>query len=100
MREAEKSRRILSVACQGIAEEELARPITNRYRTAPRRAGFKLVARSKWPSKTYTIVRRAKSLVELPRLVPPKCQRDACRIAVGALPVQRLKACVNALTSW
>jgi hypothetical protein len=27
------------------------------------------------------------------------CQRDACRIALGALPVQRLKACVNALTS-
>jgi hypothetical protein len=35
-----------------------------------------------------------------PRLVPRKCQRDACRIALGALPVQRLKACVNALTSW
>ena len=27
-------------------------------------------------------------------------QRNACRIAVGVLPVQRLKACVNALTSW
>ena len=28
------------------------------------------------------------------------CQHNACRIAVGVLPVQRLKACVNALTSW
>jgi hypothetical protein len=28
------------------------------------------------------------------------CQREACRIALGALPVQRLKACVKALTSW
>ena len=27
-------------------------------------------------------------------------QRDACRVALGALPVHRLKACVNALTSW
>ena len=26
-------------------------------------------------------------------------QFNACRISVGALPVQRLKACVNALTS-
>ena len=28
-----------------------------------------------------------------------KSQCDVCRIALGALPVQRLKACVNALTS-
>ena len=26
-------------------------------------------------------------------------QFNACRISLGALPVQRLKACVNALTS-
>ena len=31
---------------------------------------------------------------------PQQRQLDCCRTSPGARPVQRLKACVNALTSW